>query len=262
MRPIDPGTAAAAGLEGMLPLDLPARQRCLGVLDGTLTGAIRADDADPPGWMTVTELADGTTYVGGDVSPLQLAAIFATLEPVSGEFVVGLREPDDPVRAMLPGRGVRWSRAIDFTDRVPPPDEAAGLEPPSGCVVVAMDPSLLARTAWYADTLMAFGTIERWLEFGLGRALVCGDELRCDATAGPLIRGQMEIGVRTAPDYGGRGYASVTCRHLARDIEARGHAPWWNTNAENAPSIALARALGFRRERAYDLAWWEAAAFR
>lgn len=148
MRPIEPRTEAAAALERLLPLDLPARQRCLGVLDGTLAGAIRADDADPPGWMTVTELADGTTYVGGDVAPPQLAAIFATLEPVSGEFVIGLTGPGDPVRAMLPARGVRWSRAIDFTDRVPPPDEEARLEPPAGCVVVAMDPSLLARTAW------------------------------------------------------------------------------------------------------------------
>ena len=71
----------------------------------------------------------------------------------------------------------------------------------------------------------------------------------------------MELGVRTAPDHRGRGYATVTCRHLVRDIEARGLWPWWNTNAGNAPSIALARRLGFARERAYELAWWEIGAF-
>ena len=244
----------------MFPSDLPARQRLLGVLDGTLTGAIRADDADDPGWATVTELADGTTYIAGRVEPATLADALAALQPVSGEIVIGLTGPHDAVRSMLPPAGIRWSRAIDFTDRAASPDEERLLDPPPRTEVVPMTPELLAQTEWYADTLMAFRSIERWRELGLGRALLRDGELACEATAGPIIRGQMEMGVRTAPNHRGQGYATVTCRHLARDIEARNLRPWWNTNAANLPSIALARRLGFRHEREYELAWWEIAA--
>ncbi|HEX5588848.1 MAG TPA: GNAT family N-acetyltransferase [Candidatus Limnocylindrales bacterium] len=262
MRPIEPGTDSARALEPCFAADLPTLPRLLGVLDGTLAGAIWAADEASPGWVTATEMADGTTYIGGEASPSALAAVFATLRPVSEEIVVGLCGPADPVRSMLPEGGIRWSEAIDFSERVPPALEAELLEAPPGTEVAVMDPALLARTEWYADTLTAFGSIERWLELGLGRALVRGDELCCEATAGPVIRGTMEMGVRTAPEHRGRGYATLTCRHLARDIEARGWRPWWNTNAGNHGSIAVARALGFRRERRYELAWWEAAAFR
>ena len=262
MRTIEPGEAARA-LEGRFPPDLPARQRLLGVIDGVLAGAMRADDADPPAWVTITELSDGTTYVGGTISPTVLREVMAGVEPASREIVIGFNGDADPVRGMVPTDGLQVSRAIDFPIRVPPSDDMARLEVPEGLRIAEMDASLLARTAWYEDTLVAFGSIERWLELGLGRALLdASGELLCDATAGPVIRGRMEMGVRTAPEHRGRGYATLTCRHLARAIEARGLSAWWNANAENTPSIRAARSLGFTDERPYDLAWWSIDALR
>jgi RimJ/RimL family protein N-acetyltransferase len=40
---------------------------------------------------------------------------------------------------------------------------------------------------------------------------------------------------------------------VARACEARGDTVWWNANAGNAPSIAIARRIGFQRERAYEV---------
>ena len=262
MRTIFPGEAARA-LEERFPADLPARQRLAGVIDGVLAGAIRADNADPPAWVTITELADGTTYVAGTIAPEVLAEVLADLQPASDEIVIGFSGPDDPIRGMVPEAGIQWSGAIDFPVRVPPPDDEIRLAVPEGLVVVPMDACLFARTAWYEDTVTAFGSVERWLELGLGMALLDAvGELLCDATAGPSIRGAMEMGVRTAPEHRGHGYATLTSRHLARAIEARGLRPLWNANAENEPSIRAARTLGFRDERAYDLAWWSIDAFR
>ena len=216
-----------------------------------------------PAWVTVTELSDGTTWVAGSISPATLGEVLASVEPASREIVIGFAGPNDPVRDMVPAAGRQESRAIDFPVRVPPPDDDTRLAVPEGVVVAPMDAELFARTAWYEDTVTAFGSVERWLELGMGMALLdASGELLCDATAGPIIRGRMEMGVRTAPEHRGRGYATLTSRHLARAIEARGLAPWWNTNAENTASIRVARALGFSAERPYDLAWWSIDAFR
>ncbi len=259
MRLVEAGPAARA-LEGLFPPDLPARPRLHGPIDGVLTGLVLADDHTPPGWAVVAE-ADGTTYVGGAIDAATLAAVLARLARELPELFVGLRGPDDPVRDLLPqGLGL-WSRAIDFPRRVPPPDDVERLAPPDGLRVVEMGAELFARTAWYADTLRAFGSIERWLELGIGRALLDGDELLADATAGPRIRGTYEVGVRTEPAQRGRGYGTLVARHLVRAIEERGCRTWWNTSQDNPASAAMARRLGFMNERVYDLVWYAPGTF-
>lgn len=260
MRQIEPGTSAPA-LESLFSDALPARLRCLGVLDGSLGGVIWADDSRSPGWVVVTELADGTTYVGGEVDATNLEAVFGELTPASGDIVVGFSGMDDPLRAVLPPDPYRMGGAIDFTDRVPPADEDRLLAPPADTRVAEMDVTLFARTEWYQDSLVAFGSIDRWTDAGLGRCLMRDDEILCEATAGPAIRGTMEFGVLTREAHRGRGYATLTCRHLARACEQRGLIPWWNTSADNLASAKVARRLGFGRERHYDLVMYRADRF-
>jgi RimJ/RimL family protein N-acetyltransferase len=201
------------------------------------------------------------TYVGGEIDRPTLADALERLAGTLPELFIGLRGPEDPVRRLLPPAKGQWSRAIDFRDRVRPSDEADLLAPPDGVEVVAMDAALFARTAWYADTLRAFGSIERWLELGLGRAVLEGGVLVADATAGPRTRDHYEVGVRTEPAHRGRGLGTLAAGHLLRAIEARGCVPWWNTSLDNPASMALARRLGFQRERVYDLVWYPAGTF-
>ncbi len=251
MRRIDPGRAG--DLEAQFAPDLPSRPRLLGVLDGALTGVIWADDGDPPAWVVATESADGTTYLGGRIDAASVAAVFARLEPASGDIIVAFTGPDDPVRAVVPLDPYHRGEAIDFTDRVPPEGEERQLTPPDGLRIVDMTPDLLARTEWYRDILLAFGGLDRWLDGGIGRCLMRDDEIVSEAMAGPPIRGLMEMGVVTREGNRGRGYATVTCRHLARACEQQGLVPWWNTSLENVASATVARRLGFTRERRYDL---------
>jgi RimJ/RimL family protein N-acetyltransferase len=112
---------------------------------------------------------------------------------------------------------------------------------------------VLPHTEWYEDTLHAFGSLERWESLGEGWAIAAGDELLAECTAGPRTRGLLEMGVITREAHRRRGYGTLVSRLVARACEARGDRVWWNANAGNAPSLAIARRIGFRQERAYDL---------
>jgi RimJ/RimL family protein N-acetyltransferase len=254
LRPLDPPYDAAA-IERLIRADAPARPRALAVLDGLLSGRAWADDPHHPSAAIVIEDSDGTVYAGGTLTADLVADALADVQTASGDLIFGFADPDDPMRGLVPGEPYWRGEAIDFWDREPPPDEADVLEatPADGGHVIQLDAESLPMTEWYADTLHAFGSIERWLELGIGFAVMVGDEMAGEATAGPMCRGLLEMGVVTREAYRRRGYGTLVSRLTARACEARGDRVWWNANAGNAPSIAIARRLGFRRERRYEL---------
>lgn len=245
--------ATPRAVERLIPVDAPARPRALAVIDGVLTGHVWTDDAVDPTWAIVAETADGTAYAGGALTRELVADVLRGLWTASAELIFGFSGPDDPLRRLLPADPFWRGEAIDFTERRPPPDEAELLRPPEGVKVVPIDAQLLRRTEWYADTLHAFGTVERWLGLGLGFGVMVGDEIVAEALAGPRCRGLLEMGIVTREAHRRRGYATLASRHLAVACEARGDRVWWNANADNVASIAIARRLGFTVERRYDL---------
>jgi RimJ/RimL family protein N-acetyltransferase len=94
------------------------------------------------------------------------------------------------------------------------------------------------------------------LEKGWGFCLMKGDEILCEVFASFLTGDVMEMGVLTHKPYEGRGYGTLTCAHLVQACEAQGFQTYWNTNAQNLPSLAIARKLGYRRELPYRLFYW------
>ena len=101
-----------------------------------------------------------------------------------------------------------------------------------------------------------FGGPEQALRRGIGRCLLRGDEIVCEAFAGPPALGLVELSVTTREADRGRGYATVTCAHLIRDCAEAGWQPYWNCAKQNAASVAVARKLGFRAGKAYRLLAW------
>ena len=250
-------------LERLIGADWPAGQRCWGVLDGVLTGSTWVDRWPDPHWVAVTELADGTTYFGGTPEPAEVTKVFARLAPASHEIVVGLRGDLDRIVAVLPPAPDYDGRAIDFSARRPDGDSGApavGLPP--GARLAPMSVDLFRRSQWFADTVYAFGSIERWQELGLGVGVLVDEILVSEALAGPAIRETMEMGIVTQPDHRGRGYATAAASLLADECEARGNEVWWNANADNLPSLAVARRIGFSRERPYRVLMWRSERFR
>ena len=264
---IAPGQSDGS-LDAMLPADVPTRPRAVAVLDGTLNGRVWVDDPGEPRAVLVIETADGTVYAGGTITRELVAGALAGVETRAGDLIFGFRSPEDPLRDAVPVAPYWEGQAIDFTDRQPGDDEAdliaAAL--PDGVGVVPIDATVLPRTEWYEDTLHAFGSLDRWESLGAGWAVAAGDELLAECTAGPRTRGLLEMGVVTREAHRGRGYGTLVSRLVARDCEARGDRVWWNANAGNLPSLAIARRIGFRHERTYELvachtfggAGWEA----
>ena len=258
------GDGAAAALEALLPADVPTRPRALAVLDGLLTGRAWADDVAAPSWVLVVETGDGTVYVGGEPGRSQLRSLLGQVQTRSGDLVFGFSGPRDPVRALLPPDPPYVGQAVDFTDRVPPDDEEAMLNGPvpDGLRLVPIDADLLRQTEWYADTLHAFGSEVAWTTHGVGRCLLERSRVVAESMAGPRTRGLLEMGVATRGPYRRRGYGTLVSRHVARACEAAGDRVWWNTAASNLPSERIARALGFRTERWYDLVAYPPGALR
>lgn len=240
-------------VERNIPADAPARARALAVIDGVLAGSVWADDPDEPTWTVVVEKADGTVYAGGAVSASVLDRIMPGVETAAGDLIFGFTGPDDPLRTMLPPDPYYRGDAIDFTEREAPPDEVAMLAAPSDVTVTRIEPDLLPQTEWYADTLLAFGSAERFAALAVGFGILADHQLVAECIAGPRVRGTMEMGVATREAHRGRGYGTLVCRHVAHACEAARDTVWWNANATNEPSLAIARRLGFRVERQYEL---------
>jgi RimJ/RimL family protein N-acetyltransferase len=251
---IAPGPSDGS-LESLLPADVPTRPRAIAVLDGTLNGRVWVDDPGEPRTVLVIETADGTVYAGGAVTREQVAGALAGVETRAGDLIFGFRGSEDPLRDAVPVAPYWKGQAIDFTDRRPDGDEADVIDPalPDGIRVVPIDATVLPRTEWYEDTLHAFGSLDRWESLGAGWAVAAGEELLAECTAGPRTRGLLEMGVVTREAHRRRGYGTLVSRLVARACEARGDRVWWNANAGNQPSLAIARRIGFRQERTYDL---------
>lgn len=243
------------GVEELLAPDIPTRPRALAVLDGVLAGRIWVDDPRAPRSLVVVETADGTVYAGGALTREAVRHALLGCETASSDLVFGFSGPADPLRELVPAEPYWQGEAIDFTDRRPPDDELA---PPEralseGAVLVRLDRSTLPLTAWYEDTIFAFGSMEAWEAHGIGYAVMTDGAVVAEAVAGPGCRGLLEMGVTTVEAFRRRGFGTAVSRAAARACEERGDRVWWNANAGNAPSLAIARRLGFRSERRYEL---------
>lgn len=249
-----PGSVGA-NIEELLAPGLPTRPRAIGVLDGSIAGRAWADRADAASWVIVVETADGTVFGGGALTTELLTEVLHGLRTLSGDLIFGYADADDPMRAVVPRDPYFAGRAIDFTDREPDAMDGAAQSAviPDGLELAEIDQALLPRIEWSDDTLHTFGSAERWIELGVGRALLAEGAVVAQAQAGPRVRGLLEMGVVTRTDHRGRGLGTLLSRLVAEACEARGDRVWWNASAENVASQSIARRLGFRHERIYDL---------
>ena len=72
-----------------------------------------------------------------------------------------------------------------------------------------------------------------------------GDEVACTAFSAFVIDQQLEIGIETADNYRGKGYAIGTCCALIDYCLENDYEPVWGCKLHNTPSYLLAQKLGF-----------------
>ena len=145
---------------------------------------------------------------------------------------------------------------LDFTDRLPGPQNKPLPKVPDDCNLQRMDLPLFERSADKSLYLAIYGSAQRALEKGYGVCLTNHHELLCEAFAGPIAQGCVEIGTQTHIDHRRKGYATLTCMHLVLEMERMGYRTYWNCAKDNQASIALARKLGFQNEKEYRLVAW------
>jgi GNAT superfamily N-acetyltransferase len=244
-------------LRSFFHLGMPVGLRCLAVLNGDTIGSILTDDPQEPTYAIVLEPGDHTLFLGGTLAVSTIAEV-VNLFRRNHEVVLDLWD-GDPLLARLPPNPDYEGRAIDFAERTTAVDLAAYSGLPAGCSLKPLDRRLFDRTRGLEWYLRLYGSKQQALGKGMGLCLVRGEEIVCEAFAGPSAEGVIEMGVETAPAYYGKGYATVTCAHLIRACEARGYRTFWNTAKQNAASVALARKLGYQKEEeSWVLAWWKA----
>jgi GNAT superfamily N-acetyltransferase len=118
-----------------------------------------------------------------------------------------------------------------------------------------IDIDLLERCEWRDDMAFYAGSLDNFLKHDLGLCLMHGNEILVEAYASAFGDKYSEIGAITHEPYRGKGYAPIAVSYLIKAVEQRGYQAYWSCDVDNLASAKVARKLGFRVERPYEI--WE-----
>lgn len=235
--------------------DDPAKLRCLAVLEGIVPGDILVDNLRNPAWGLVRGVGGGTTFLSQDISS-DLSHQMISMLRQTGNVVIGMWE-NDSRWARLPSDAAQDGVNIEFIDRDIEQELDTFLQAKSpDWRIQSIDAVVFPRCAWYAVICREYGTAEQFFQKGLGYCLVRADEILAEVYLTPAVQGVREIGVRTQEAYRGQGYGIVLSAYGIKVCERLGDRVYWNTAQQNLASIAIARKLGFQRERVYPVRIW------
>jgi len=85
----------------------------------------------------------------------------------------------------------------------------------------------------------------QFLNDGVGFSLRYNGELACTAFSAFIDNGQLELGIESAANFRGKGFAMHTCAALIDYCLENGYEPVWSCRLENTGSYLLAQKLGF-----------------
>jgi GNAT superfamily N-acetyltransferase len=126
---------------------------------------------------------------------------------------------------------------------------------PDGYEVRVIDRDLLERCEWRNDMAFYCGSMENFLLNDLGMCLMHGEEIIVETYASALGSPYAEIGAITHEPYRGRGLAPIAVAHLIETLEQRSYHAYWSCDTDNLASARIARKLGFKIEKPYEI--WE-----
>jgi len=232
-------------LKKLFDPNAPASLRCFAVLEGQSAGEVWVDTLTCPNSGIVREAAFGSLYFGGESD----AAIIDDLIPAfkkEGDVLVGLW-PDDGLWIKMPVNHDYAGTVLEFDRRTADRSMQLSRKPvPAGCRLRPLDGGLLKDSMMVNYLTNVYGNVEKALRQGMGLCLMRGEEILNEGFAGPSANGLIEIGVETRQQHRQHGYATQVCAHLIKECERLGLSTYWNCDARNAASIALARRLGYR----------------
>ena len=203
-------------------------------------GSFHADRWPAPSALLV-EVAGNYSMAG---NPARLSPAFLQAR------VAGFLEAPAPFEPLLqltfPG-ATKWPRVILARQDAPVGQGPPGfklrlLSPGDAASVRDTDPDV----TWIAKT---WGGPAGMAASGYAWGAFAGDQLTAIACTFFVGERYEEIGVATEPAYRGRGLAGACASFLCQDIAGRGRQPSWSTSPDNAPSLRVAKKLGFTLQR-------------
>jgi RimJ/RimL family protein N-acetyltransferase len=134
--------------------------------------------------------------------------------------------------------------------------------PPEGFALTPVDSRLLERTDLenlnqVEDEMLSERlSLKAFLEKSFGYCVVHEGAIVGWCMSEYNAGERCELGIATAEGYRKRGLATLTGRAVIREAVSRGISDiGWHCYASNAPSIATAERLGFRRALEYPVIW-------
>lgn len=125
-------------------------------------------------------------------------------------------------------------------------------ELPAGYELQRIDEEIYHRcleAEWSRDLVAQYRDYEQYREWGVGVAILRGQELVSGASSYSSYRGGIEIEIDTREDQRRRGLAYICGAGLILECSSRGLYPSWD--AQNPQSAALAEKLGYHFDHAY-----------
>jgi len=125
---------------------------------------------------------------------------------------------------------------------------AGGVAVPANCALRKIDSEFFDRIAADFTQVMAVLWMkkEEFLTNGIGYCLLESDRIASICFTGFIGGGACDITVMTDPAFRQRGYARLVSAALVEEACRRKLSPQWHTTTDNAASLAIAAALGFR----------------
>ncbi len=237
----------------VLPLfdeEQPNSAMVFSTLEGRTPGKAYINVIDNPTACILTINFHNLTFLGGMIEQQWLNEAVAKLRRTqdvnltwSSQVAQGLKPPSPPVAEIA---------RFEFFDCPTEPSVAL----PDGHHLQNIDIELFSRCLWRDEVIMACATTENFLRHGFGLCLMTHNEIRSEAYAAFRGAGKFEIGVITHDKYFKQGYAFITCKHLIRICEERGYPTCWSCHQNNVASVATARKLGYKTQKAYKFLYY------
>jgi len=228
-----------------------------GVVAGNTPATVWADEAGAPRSALVW---DGThnLYFAGDLDRAgEWRDLFEREIAPAGESILKVHTSAASAAAVFAGLPMRRRQRVFYRRD---PRAVADRRPrlPAGLRITPIhegydDLSALANAADItAEIRLGWHSVADFRRDGLGFAAHTDDTIVCWCTAEFVSDGKCGIGIETVGAYQGRGLATLTAAAFVDHCAARGITPHWDAWANNLPSVAVARKVGFQLVEHYS----------
>jgi RimJ/RimL family protein N-acetyltransferase len=237
-------------LPGLFDLQIPNNPALWAVFLGRHSGQAVVDDLSRPSrCMLRTDAV--MTYASRQMTAIFLEDALQYFTEIGPTWLI--RNPGAPPAP----KPKRILSRLEFFDLDPSSETLRAyrqrLEP--GFTLRLVDRDLIQRCEWREDMEFFSGSLDNFFRQDLGICLMRGDEIIVEAYSSAFGGRYAEIGAITHQPYRCKGFATLTVAFLIEMLNQRGYQPYWSCDVDNPASAQVARKLGFKVEKPYEI--WE-----